>query len=183
MSAPHNITPTNSEIVMADDEFIVSKADLQGRLTYANRIFMRMALLSEKELLHKNHNIIRHPDMPSAVFKLLWQVIGEKKEFFGFVKNISTDGRYYWVFANITPDYTATGEHIGFFSVRRKPPRSAIDIIDPLYREMLRIERASSSKQAGQEKSLSYLQDHLKQLGVDYQAWVINLFNQTSGEA
>ncbi|MCU7923791.1 MAG: aerotaxis receptor Aer, partial [Candidatus Thiodiazotropha sp. (ex Dulcina madagascariensis)] len=60
----HAILPTDHEIVMDDNDFIVSKTDLKGRITYANRVFMKIARYTESELLDVQHNIIRHPDMP-----------------------------------------------------------------------------------------------------------------------
>ena len=84
MKKPH-ITPTNDEKVMSQDDFIVSKTNLKGIITYCNQIFMDMAQYNESELIGKNHNIIRHPDMPQIAFKLAWDLIQSGKEFFGFV--------------------------------------------------------------------------------------------------
>ena len=72
-------------IEMKEEDFIVSKTDLKGRITYTNKIFMKMAGYTEKELLGKPHNIIRHEDMPKAVFKLLWDMVQGKEEIFAFV--------------------------------------------------------------------------------------------------
>ena len=83
-----NIQPTDRERVMRDDDFIVSKTDLKGRITYANKIFSEFAGLQEHEFLNKQHNIVRHPDMPRCVFKLLWDHIQAGKEIFAFVKNM-----------------------------------------------------------------------------------------------
>jgi len=69
------ITPTSVEKVMREDDFIVSKTDLKGRITYGNRVFVEFSGYEEEELLGAQHNIIRHPDMPRAVFKLLWDTI------------------------------------------------------------------------------------------------------------
>jgi hypothetical protein len=69
------ITPINNEVKLADDEFIVRKTDTKGRITYCNRTFMRITGYSEKELLHTQHNIVRHPDMPRGVFRFLWDTI------------------------------------------------------------------------------------------------------------
>ena len=168
----------NEEVCMADDEFIVSKTDLKGYLTYANRTFMEMALMSEEQLLNSNHNVIRHPDMPKGVFKFVWMTIKKEKEFFGFVKNLRSDGRYYWVFANITPEYNEQGKLSGYLSVRRKPPVSAINVIEPIYQKMLEIEKSASSDKLAEEKSIEYLLQQLKNLKVDYQDFVINLFNE-----
>ena len=92
MSNNLNVTLIDEEIIMADEEFIVSKTDLRGNITYVNRTFMEIALLNEEQLLGKNHNIIRHPDMPKGVFKFLWQTLKDENEFFGFVKNLRSDG-------------------------------------------------------------------------------------------
>ena len=100
--------------------------------------FIDMAGYEEAVLLGKNHNIIRHPDMPKVAFKLCWDLISSGKEFFGFVKNMSKDGGHYWVFANITPDYDSSGKIIGYTSVRRKPPQSAINAIEPIYKLLMR---------------------------------------------
>lgn len=173
-----NIPLIDEEICMGDDEFIVSKTDLRGYLTYANRTFMEMALLSEEQLLNANHNIIRHPDMPKGVFKFVWMTIKKEQEFFGFVKNLRSDGRYYWVFANITPEYDVNGKLSGYLSVRRKPPASAISVIEPMYQKMIEIENSANSDKVAEEKSIQFLQQQLENLKVEYQDLVISLFNE-----
>ena len=166
----------DEEVCMRDDEFIVSKTDLRGYITYANRTFMEMALLSEEQLLNVNHNIIRHPDMPKGVFKFVWVTIKKGQEFFGYVKNLRSDGRYYWVFANITPEHDENGKLSGYLSVRRKPPASAIAAIEPIYQQMLQIEKSISSAKIAEEKSIEFLQQQLQSLNVEYQDLVISLF-------
>jgi len=170
------ISPIDEEVCMADDEFIVSKTDLRGYITYANRTFMEMALFSEEQLLNVNHNIIRHPDMPKGVFKFVWMTIKKEQEFFGYVKNLRSDGRYYWVFANITPEYDENGKLSGYLSVRRKPPASAIEAIEPIYQQMLQIEKSASSAKIAEDKSIEFLQQQLDNLKVEYQDLVISLF-------
>jgi PAS domain S-box-containing protein len=113
------ITPTNEEKVMREGDLIVSKTDIKGRITYGNRTFNEFSGFKENELLGTQHNIIRHPDMPRAVFKLLWDRIQAGQEVFAFVKNICKDGSFYWVLANVTPSYDAQGTLLGYFSVRR----------------------------------------------------------------
>jgi len=166
----YNITPTNNETKMSKNDFIVSKTNEKGIITYCNEIFMTMAGYNEKELLGKNHNIIRHPDVPQVAFKLAWDLISCGKEFFGFVKNLKRDGGYYWVFANITADYNENGKIIGYTSVRRMPPQSAIDAVVPLYAEMVRLEQNS-----GMEASGKYLFDFLDANNVTYDELVISL--------
>ncbi|WP_136679473.1 PAS domain-containing protein [Neptunomonas sp. XY-337] len=168
------ITPIDHEVSLEDDEFIVSKTDTRGLITYVNRTFMRISGFSEPELLGIQHNIIRHPDMPRGAFKLLWDTLKEGDEFFAYVKNLCKDGSYYWVFANITPDYDSRGNLRGYYSVRRKPSREAVDTIIPVYEEMLRIEKNSTTKEA-MTHSIAYLTEQLSHAGVTYQDWMLQL--------
>jgi PAS domain S-box-containing protein len=171
-----NITPNNHERRLGDEDFIVSKTDSSGRITYANRIFMEIAGYPEYELLGVQHNIIRHPDMPRGVFRFMWDTLKAGDEFFGFAKNLCADGSFYWVFANITPDYDIDGKLQGYYSVRRKPPQSALDVLNPVYKEMLAIEARSSAKEAPNQ-SMAYLFDVVAQVGAkNYNALVLNLF-------
>ena len=170
----NTVAPTNREILMQDQDFIVSKTDLKGRITYANRVFMRIAGYAERELLNVQHNIIRHPDMPRGVFRLLWNVIENGQECFAYVKNLAKNGDFYWVFANVTMDYDANGKPIGYFSVRRKPSRAGIDAVTPVYQEMLRIEQRAGARDAP-DASLNWLVDVLKSKGTTYEEFIHSL--------
>lgn len=167
----------DEEMKLNDGEFIVSKTDTAGRITYANRVFMEIALYPEDRLLGVQHNIIRHPDMPRGVFRFLWNTIETGQEFFGFVKNLCADGRYYWVFANVTADYDEQGKLTGYLSVRRKPPQKAIDAVTPIYAAMLDIENNSASKKTAPDESIAYLVKQLEEMQTDYQSLVLGLFN------
>lgn len=172
-----NIVPNDQEKKLGDNDFIVSKTDTIGKITYANRTFMEIAGYPESELLGIQHNIIRHPDMPRGVFRLMWNTLKAGDEFFGFAKNLCADGGFYWVFANITPDYDRDGKLQGYYSVRRKPPQSALDVLTPVYHEMLAIERRSSSKKIAPDQSAEYLLDVVDQSGSnDYNALVLDLY-------
>lgn len=166
------ITPTDVEKVMRDDDFIVSKTDPTGRITYGNRIFIEFSGYTEAELIGSQHNIIRHPDMPRGVFKLLWDTIQDKRECNAYVKNMAKDGSFYWVFANITPDLDDAGNINGYFSVRRKPRASAIDTVTDLYRTMVSAEQAAGPKDAIQA-STKILNDFLSEKGMTYDALVL----------
>ncbi|MGR8930826.1 MAG: PAS domain-containing protein [Gammaproteobacteria bacterium] len=170
------ITPNDTEKKLGEEDFIVSKTDASGRITYANRIFMEIAGYPEAKLLGVQHNIIRHPDMPRGVFRFMWNTLKSGKEFFGFAKNLCADGGYYWVFANITPDFDRDGALQGYYSVRRQPPRSALEVITPIYREMLAIEKQCSVKEAP-DKSLEYLFDVVAKSGAkSYDNLVLQLY-------
>ncbi|MBN2816309.1 MAG: PAS domain-containing protein [Campylobacterales bacterium] len=157
-------------IEMKPDDFIVSKTDTKGRITYTNKIFMKMAEYSEAELLGKPHNIIRHEDMPRAVFKLLWERIEKKEEIFAFVINKTKNGNSYWVYANVTASLDVKGNIIGYYSVRRYPNPKALELIKPLYAKMLEAE-----KKGGMEAGTKVLMDVLKEKGVSYDEFVISI--------
>jgi len=168
LNAPKNIT--NREKVLNQNDFIVSKTDTKGKIIYCNEIFTKMAGYPAEDLIGANHNVIRHPDMPKVAFKILWELIQKKDEFFGFVKNLCADGGYYWVFAYITADLDLNGNITSYTSVRRKMPQSAIDIIAPLYKQLLDAERSG-----GVEASQKLLNDLLKKHDVGYRELIINL--------
>ena len=151
------------ERTLNDNDFIVSKTDLKGRITYCNKIFMELAGYEEEELLGTPHNIVRHEKMPRAVFKLLWDRISNKEEIFAYVVNKSKNGDHYWVFANVTASVDVSGKIIGYHSVRRKPNRKAIAIIEPLYAKMLKIEKTE-----GLDASAQILSDLLDEKGLSY---------------
>ena len=168
------ITPTQHEVSLEQNEVIISKTDTAGRITYANRAFMRLANFSESEVLGVQHNIVRHPDMPRGVFKLLWDTLKQDREFFGYVKNITSDGHYYWVFANVTPDRDASGRLVGYFSVRRKPGREAVQTMQSIYQEMLAVEKRAGVANAP-AASVEFLQAKLKALGTSYERFILSL--------
>lgn len=158
------------ELKMKENDFIVSKTDKNGLITYCNRIFMEMAEYDEEELLGEPHNIIRHEDMPRAVFKYLWDQIQAKNEVFAFVINKTKKKNHYWVYANVTATLDTRGNIIGYYSVRRKPNPQALEAIIPLYKEMVQAER-----QGGMDASFSVLQNLLEEKGVSYDELIISL--------
>lgn len=163
-------TPTSVEHAVSADHFLTSKTDKKGRITYCNQAFIDIAKFSERELLGKPHSIVRHPDMPKVIFKLLWEYIESKNEIFAYVKNLSSDGGYYWVYANVTASLDDRGNIIGYYSVRRKPNPKALEVIIPLYKELLELE-----KRGGIDASMNYLQKMLDEKGVSYDELSNNL--------
>lgn len=158
------------ELVLTPRTLITSKTDLKGKITYCNKDFLQYALYKEEELLNKPHNIIRHPDMPRAVFKLLWDYIQNQKEIFAFVKNKNKYGDFYWVFANITPSYDANNKVIGYYSVRRKPNIRAIKDISDIYAQMLQVE-----KKDGIDGGVKIVQDLCDSLGKTYNQIILDM--------
>jgi PAS domain S-box-containing protein len=167
-----NITPTLVEKLMREDDFIVSKTDLTGRITYGNRIFIEFSGYTESELLGTQHNIIRHPDMPRSVFKLLWDTIASGQECNAYVKNMAKDGSFYWVFANVTAQRDPSGNIVGYYSVRRKPKASGVKTVTDLYRAMLEAEKRASARDAIAASS-KILNDLLAEKGMSYEELVL----------
>lgn len=168
------IVPTNMERVMRENDFIVSKTNAKGVITYGNPIFIEFSGYSEAELFGSQHNIVRHPDMPRAVFKLVWDTIQSGREFFGYVKNMSKDGGFYWVFSHIAPDFDAAGNIVGYTSVRRCPRPEAVRKVESAYRAMLQAERVAGARDAI-AAGTAVLLDLLKNAGVSYEEFVFSL--------
>jgi PAS domain S-box-containing protein len=131
------VVPTGVERTFSPDDVIVSKTDPQGVITYVNEVFVRISGYSERELIGSAHNLIRHPDMPRCVFKLLWETIAAGDEIFAYVVNLAADGAHYWVLAHVTPTFGPDGAIVGYHSNRRTPCRSSIDAIRPIYEQLV----------------------------------------------
>ncbi len=157
-------------IEMKQNDFIVSKTDIKGRITYTNKTFMEIAGYTEAELLGKPHSLVRHEDMPKAVFKLLWERVQNKEEIFAYVVNKTKNGDAYWVYANVTASLDVSGNIIGYYSVRRYPEPKALEVIKPLYKSMLEAERSG-----GVEAGMKILTDLLHEKGVGYDELIISL--------
>lgn len=170
----YKVTPTQQERVMREDDFIISKTDLKGRINYCNRIFIEFSGFTESELLGAPHNVIRHPDMPRGVFKLLWDTVSTGSEIFAYVKNMSKDGGFYWVIANVTPNRDLQGNIEGYFSARRKPSRGAVSAVSDLYRSMLDEEQRAGPRDAC-DASLRMVTNILSQKGVSYEQFILSL--------
>lgn len=115
-------------------ELFFSTTDAKGIITSCNDVFVRISNYSEKDLIGKAHNIIRHPDMPKSAFRLVWSRLKNNQSVAAFVKNKANDGCYYWVVALITP------QQDGFLSVRFKPSGKFFSIIQDVYKKMLEAE-------------------------------------------
>lgn len=171
----YNATPTTQERTFGDDEIIVSKTDNAGRITYANDVFLKVALYQEHEVLGQPHSILRHPDMPRCVFKLLWDTIQEGREIFAYVKNITKNGDFYWVFAHVTPSFAGGDKIVGFHSNRRSPRREALDKIEPIYRALLEEENRHANRKDGMMAGFQLLSRTLAEQRMEYDEFVFSL--------
>lgn len=157
-----------------EDEIIVTKTDPRGRIIYANEVFIDVSGYGERELLGQQHSMIRHPEMPRCIFKLLWETIAAGKEIFAYVNNRCKNGDNYWVLAHVTPTYSG-GNISGYHSNRRSPKQSAIDAVVPLYERLFRAEQGAADRKAGLASSGTMLDDLLAKRGMSYDAFVLSL--------
>lgn len=170
------VRPTANERFFDKNGIIVSKTDLKGHLTYVNRTFMAISDYDESELLGQPHSLIRHPDMPRAIFKLLWTQLQAGREIFAYVKNMTKHGDFYWVLAHVTPSVGPNGQSVGYHSNRRVPDRRVIDgIITPLYRSLKEIEDGDDDRRSGLDKSWARLNAILQEKGIGYDEFILGL--------
>ncbi len=130
-----NMPVTNNEKEMSYDEFLVSRTNTKGVITYVNKPFIEMSGYTEQELIGQAHNLIRHPDMPPEAFDDLWKTLKLGKPWSGLVKNRCKDGTFYWVYANATA-LVENNKVTGYMSVRSKPTREQIKAAEALYSDM-----------------------------------------------
>ncbi len=169
---PSVLQLTNHERTFPEDDIIVSKTDLKGIITYVNQTFIDVSGYSEDELLGQPHNIIRHPDMPRCVFKLMWDTLEAKQEIFAYVKNLSKNRDHYWVFAHVTPSFDISGRAVGYHSNRRVPDRRGVELFDNIYRQLRGEEMKHSDPKRGMEAAGQLLQRLLTEKNTTYDEFV-----------
>ena len=148
----HTVRPTGVERRFSPDELIVSKTDPRGIITYANDVFLRVSGYDHDDVIGQPHNLIRHPDMPRAVFALLWDTLARGEELFAYIDNLAADGANYWVLAHVTASYADDCRTVvGYHSNRRAPDPGAIAQIKPLYAQVLAEERRQPNGRAAVE--------------------------------
>lgn len=163
--------PVDREVVWDKTKTIMSKTDLFGTIEYANDIFVEVSGYEDYELMAHPHNIIRHPDMPKVIFKVMWDNIKQGNQFHGIVKNMSKSGRYYWVITNFEYDREEDGTIVNYIGRRKAVPQDVItNHIQPLYNKLLQIEKVS-----GLDASEKYLKGFLQEAGVSYVDFITNL--------
>ncbi len=163
------ITPKDLEHEVKSVDIVVSKGDSEGNVTYANPIFFKLAGYTQAELLEQPHSIVRHPDMPKIVFKYLWDTLKSGNDVKAFVKNLSKDGGFYWVFAHVRVATNPDKSFRNYVSTRKKMSASARAVIEPLYKDLLAAEESG-----GMDASLALLEAFLKDNGAS-----LATFNET----
>jgi len=157
---------TGKERTFPANEFIVSKTDRKGIITYANDVFVDISGYSEAELMGSAHNIVRHPGMPRCVFKLLWDTIEAGREIFAYVVNRAKNGDHYWVNAHVTPWLDPEGRIAGYHSNRRVVDRAVLEqVIEPLYARLLEEEARHAAPKEGMAAAGALMADEVGKAG------------------
>jgi PAS domain S-box-containing protein len=155
---------------------LVSKTTPTGVIIYANPEFCEVAGYALSELVGRPHSMIRHPDMPRAVFSLMWETLKSGREFFGYVVNRCADGNHYWVLAQVVPDVDPdTGELVSFHSTRRWADPHACNRAMEVYRQLSEAESTERSPRAAVAAGRRALQDILTRAHMSYEEWCFSL--------
>ncbi len=136
----NTIVPLNEQVQLDPTKTSMSKTDAEGIIEYANEAFMNVCGFSKAELMGRPHSLVRHPDMPSVVFKLMWETISRGKGIYAIVKNMTKEGRYYWVIAKISSKFDKEGNIIAHYAQRKAAPAPVVAKIEGLYKELRAIE-------------------------------------------
>ena len=178
MANTQKLEITGTERFFDPNEIIVSKTDLKGKIAYANRLFIDLSGYTEEELLEQPHSILRHPEMPRCIFKLLWDSIQSKNEIFAYVVNRCKNGDHYWVLAHVTPSLNPDGDVDGYHSNRRVPDRAVLqDTIIPLYKTLREEEQRHNNAKQGMESAFEMFNHILHEKGMRYDEFVFSLKN------
>lgn len=167
-------TPVNKEVAWDKTKTIMSKTDAKGVIEYVNQVFMDVAGYNESELIGKPHNVIRHPDMPKTIFKILWDNIQKGINFHAIVKNLAKSGEYYWVITDFEMRRDATGNITHYIARRKSVPKAVIEnYVAPLYETLLKLEKVG-----GMELSSRFFKNYLAKQGKDYIDFIIDVMNE-----
>jgi PAS domain S-box-containing protein len=165
-------TPVNEEIELDPKKVIMSKTDSRGVIEYGNEYFVEVSGYKEEELIDSPHSIIRHPDMPRVVFKLMWSRLRKNENIYAIVKNLAKDGRFYWVLTDFDTKRDKKGKVISHFAYRRAVSADAIREISKLYAKLSKIE-----KEKGMAASERYLVGYLEVNNLTYDKYIDKLTN------
>ena len=165
MAVKPNVKPLDIEATFEEEGLdaraLITRTDTKGIITFASPAYRQMTKYSKEELIGKPHNIVRHPEMPEAAFKEMWDTIQQGKHWEGMVRNLRKDGKYYWVIVQIDPIdengniiYDKPEKISGYVAVRREPTREEVKEADKLYKSMRKAELLAKPKLKDWEKEL-----------------------------
>ena len=167
-------TPIDKEVGWNKSQVVISETDVYGRITNVNDVFCNVCGYSPEEMIGQPHSIIRHPDMPKLVFKLLWDNLKVGNNFIGVIKNLAKSGEYYWVITDFEMRRDATGNITHYIARRKSVPKAVIEnYVAPLYETLLKLEKVG-----GMELSTRFFYNYLAKQGKDYIDFIIDVMNE-----
>lgn len=167
-------TPIDKEVGWNKSQVVISETDVYGRITNVNDVFCNVYGYSPEEMIGQPHSIIRHPDMPKLVFKLLWDNLKVGNNFIGVIKNLAKSGEYYWVITDFEMRRDATGNITHYIARRKSVPKAVIEnYVAPLYETLLKLEKVG-----GMELSSRFFKNYLAKQGKDYIDFIIDVMNE-----
>lgn len=171
-------TPVDEEVIWDKRSTLMSRTNKHGHIMASNEAFQEVSGYSEAELYDQPHSLIRHPDMPKVVFKILWENLKGRQNFHAIIKNLSKSGKYYWVITNFEIIRNEKDEITAFVSYRKALPKSLINKhIAPLYERLLKIEKAN-----GMEVSERYFKGFLEDRKTTYDKFIRTLLKENAEE-
>ncbi|WP_413998622.1 PAS domain-containing protein [Flavobacterium sp. W1B] len=160
--------PIDREVVWDKKKIVLSRTDKFGTIEYANDVFIDVSGYEDYELIAQPHNIVRHPDMPKVIFKILWDSLKSGNNFHAVVKNLAKSGRYYWMITDFEIIKEKNGEIKNYIGKRKAVPNDALkNHIEPLYQRLLQIEKVS-----GLDASEKYLAGFLEEKKMSYEMYI-----------
>lgn len=167
-------TPIDREVGWNKSQVVISETDVYGRITNVNDVFCNVCGYSPDEMIGQPHSIIRHPDMPKLIFKLLWDNLKAGNNFIGVIKNLAKSGEYYWVITDFEMRYDAMGNITHYIARRKSVPKAVIEnYVAPLYETLLKLEKVG-----GMELSTRFFKNYLAKQGKDYIDFIIDVMNE-----
>ena len=163
-------TPTNKQLKVDPKKIIVSKTDVKGRIIYGNAYFCELTGYKESELISSPHNIIRHPDMPRAIFYLMWQYLKSGRNITAVVKNMSKNGDYYWVTTDFEIKRDKFGNIQSYIAFRQAAAPHVVAEMEKLYEKLLEIE-----KNHNMDASIAYLTAFFEEKQMNYDQFIMEL--------
>ena len=162
--------PTENEIKLDPNIMLVSKTDAAGVILYGNNNLTDVSGYSEEELIGSPHNMLRHPDMPKAIFYVMWESIRKGNNIMAVIKNLAKNGDHYWVTTDFDIQKNREGKIRNYIAFRHAASRDILKVIEPLYAKMLEIEQESDM-----DTSLEYLENFLGRKGMTYNEFIEDL--------
>ena len=167
-------TPIDKEVNWNKSLVVISETDIYGRITNVNDVFCNVCGYSAAEMVGQPHSIIRHPDMPKLIFKLLWDNLKLGNNFIGVIKNLAKSGEYYWVITDFEMRRDGAGNITHYIARRKSVPKGVIDnYVAPLYQTLVKLEKVG-----GMDLSARFFKNYLDKQGKDYIDFIIDVMNE-----